>query len=134
MVAVTRPILRFCSHPHCRVLVTAGRCAVHEQIHQQRRGSSGWARQRANDPILTANPWCAVCRCVRSQVVDHIRPLADGGADTSDNKQALCIPCHRLKTEREQRGRGRGGVKSFETASETKARKDKVVCGCLQTL
>jgi 5-methylcytosine-specific restriction protein A len=30
--------------------------------------------------------------------VDHIRPIAHGGEDVDENVQALCRPCHKLKT------------------------------------
>lgn len=30
--------------------------------------------------------------------VDHVQPLALGGEDTDGNVQALCRPCHKLKT------------------------------------
>ncbi|MGR3913989.1 MAG: HNH endonuclease, partial [Gammaproteobacteria bacterium] len=32
--------------------------------------------------------------------VDHIVPLADGGADTDDNLQLLCGSCNRIKGKR----------------------------------
>lgn len=32
--------------------------------------------------------------------IDHIVPLALGGADTDDNLQVLCSPCHSEKTTR----------------------------------
>ncbi|UJB46759.1 HNH endonuclease [Streptomyces sp. A1-5] len=33
--------------------------------------------------------------------MDHVRPLALGGADTDGNVQVLCRGCHRLKTDAE---------------------------------
>ena len=33
--------------------------------------------------------------------VDHIVPKAKGGIDDPANLEAICIPCHRAKTERE---------------------------------
>ncbi|MFN3600519.1 MAG: HNH endonuclease [Dietzia sp.] len=42
--------------------------------------------------------------------VDHIVPEAEGGTDDPDNLQAVCQPCHDLKTRAEaQRGRQRYG-------------------------
>lgn len=84
------------------------RCPRHEREHMQRRGATGWDRQKANAAILAANPWCALCQMVRSVVVDHRRPLWQGGTDDPHNKQALCGPCHRAKTAREARQRNGG--------------------------
>lgn len=38
--------------------------------------------------------------------VDHILPLVDGGQDTPENVQPLCVPCHRSKTREERDARG----------------------------
>jgi len=43
--------------------------------------------------------------------VDHVVPLADGGSDTFDNKQALCITCHLKKTRIETSRRMMGSIK-----------------------
>ncbi|MFF0144615.1 HNH endonuclease [Amycolatopsis sulphurea] len=37
--------------------------------------------------------------------VDHIRPLRDGGRDEPGNLQVLCIGCHQVKTEYENKQR-----------------------------
>jgi 5-methylcytosine-specific restriction endonuclease McrA len=37
--------------------------------------------------------------------VDHVIPLVDGGSNESDNLQALCPCCHRVKTMRENKAR-----------------------------
>ncbi|ELA6496128.1 HNH endonuclease [Salmonella enterica] len=56
---------------------------------------------------------CVLClaagRAVSATDVDHIIPLAHGGADALDNLQCLCTPCHRHKTAREH---ARGKPKS----------------------
>lgn len=44
---------------------------------------------------------CARCPCwvlASALDVDHIRPIAHGGEDVDENVQALCRPCHKLKT------------------------------------
>jgi len=43
--------------------------------------------------------------------IDHVIPLADGGSDTLDNKQALCITCHLKKTKKETSRRMKGSIK-----------------------
>jgi 5-methylcytosine-specific restriction endonuclease McrA len=39
--------------------------------------------------------------------VDHIKPLADGGADDMANIQVICNECHITKTTKENRERAR---------------------------
>lgn len=55
--------------------------------------------------ILKRDRWCAQCGERASTQADHIKPIAEGGANTLDNGQGLCDPCHDAKTRREaQRG------------------------------
>lgn len=60
---------------------------------------------------LRDNYTCRQCgRVTRAIEVDHIVPLWQGGPDTDDNLQLLCIdPCHAAKTAREAGMRGRLG-------------------------
>ena len=46
---------------------------------------------------------CVACNASDLQAwdIDHIVPLFVGGADSRSNLQALCVPCHRTKTQRE---------------------------------
>jgi 5-methylcytosine-specific restriction protein A len=37
--------------------------------------------------------------------VDHCIPISQGGPDTDANKQTLCIPCHKAKSDTEKEGR-----------------------------
>ena len=52
---------------------------------------------------------CGMCQqCGRAgTVVDHKRPLWDGGSDADENKWLLCGECHDDKTKREAGERGR---------------------------
>lgn len=66
------------------------------------------SRQARNDReriLLRDNYTCQLCLFkgieVKADEVDHIMPLADGGADTDSNKQSLCIECHKAKTKAE---------------------------------
>lgn len=81
------------------------RCEHHARLHAQRRGKTGWDRQKANALILAANPWCQICKLERSTVVDHIKPLWQGGTNDARNLQALGQGCHRKKTAQEARMR-----------------------------
>jgi 5-methylcytosine-specific restriction protein A len=63
--------------------------------------SHRWRKLR--EYFIKNNPLCKICkknnRIKESKVVDHIVEIADGGGvwDFS-NLQALCDPCHRIKT------------------------------------
>lgn len=49
---------------------------------------------------------CQKCGRVTAQgQVDHITPLHLGGAESDENRQWLCIPCHDLKSAEEEKGR-----------------------------
>lgn len=53
--------------------------------------------------VLRRCPWCQTCGLARSTEVDHVIPLAEGGPNTEANAQALCSPCHLVKTKAERR-------------------------------
>lgn len=62
--------------------------------------------------LFRRDPLCAECRRqgrVRLATQrDHIKPLAEGGADDRDNEQGLCDECHEAKSLAERlRGRSR---------------------------
>jgi 5-methylcytosine-specific restriction protein A len=72
------------------------------------RGGRPWRRKRA--AILLRDEYtCQACGVITSQLeVDHIINRARGGSDDEENLQALCIPCHKLKTAAESaEGAGR---------------------------
>lgn len=55
--------------------------------------------------LFSRKPLCEECerqgKVTRSTVRDHRIPLAEGGLDDSSNEQALCEPCHAVKTKGE---------------------------------
>ncbi len=72
------------------------------------RGGRPWRRKRA--AILVRDEYtCQTCGIITLQLeVDHIVNRARGGSDDEANLQALCIPCHKLKTAAESaEGAGR---------------------------
>lgn len=75
----------------------------------------GRAAQRDRQAVIAEEPFCRLClkqgKRVRTDVVDHIKPLAWGGTDDRSNKQGLCQPCHdaKSKAERAIDAKGRGG-------------------------
>lgn len=64
--------------------------------NKARQYDERWRRIRAQ--TLLAEPLCRLClsagRTVPATVVDHIKPLADGGTHESSNLQPLCKRCH----------------------------------------
>jgi len=49
-------------------------------------------------PCLRGEP----SRVTPAREVDHIRPKAKGGDDSLTNLEAICVPCHRDKSARDQ--------------------------------
>jgi len=68
-----------------------------------------------------ARSLCAACgRLDRRGQVDHVVPLADGGANTQANLQFLCRACHARKTARENAARDRERLRASAAARERK--------------
>jgi 5-methylcytosine-specific restriction endonuclease McrA len=81
-----------------------------------RQGSSaaverirGYELTKIRERVLLRDGYaCRVCGRVSATelVVDHVVPLSMGGQERDSNRQALCAePCHRLKSEQEEKGR-----------------------------
>lgn len=84
------------------------------QTLDTRRGSTvaterirGWELTKVRARIgLRDNYSCRVCgRVTVKGHVDHIVPLHKGGAESDENRQWLCVECHEVKSEREERER-----------------------------
>lgn len=103
-----------------------GYCQAHENWARklsdegrQARGDTAAARgygsawQKARKAYLTKNPLCVHCtdkgRLTPANTVDHV--IAHKGDKKlfwdSSNWQALCAPCHSIKTAKEDGGFGR---------------------------
>lgn len=114
----------------CGALVRDGtsRCDAHKvkawakrEGEQQGRGGRPWRRMR--DRVMQRDGGlCQPCQRNRlvtlASEVDHIVSLADGGDDAIGNLEAICKPCHRLKTAGESVA-GRGVQMSTAPASDT---------------
>jgi 5-methylcytosine-specific restriction protein A len=79
-------------------------------IVERKRGSAG---MRDRDNIKRRD--CGLCQGCKAKgiarpggLVDHIKPLWEGGSDEDANKQLLCKPCHDVKTAAEALSRSRG--------------------------
>ena len=95
---------RRCIHPGCPAPpVSGGRCRAHGNHRSQDRrvyNSKRWRILRRR--VLFEQPLCD-CGALAEEV-DHIRPLADGGAPYDRaNLKGRCKPCHSRKTRAERR-------------------------------
>lgn len=70
-----------------------------------RMRGKGWMTRRAG--WLRAHPLCCMCEAdglaMLATELDHINPLALGGADDASNWQSLCAEHHKAKSARERR-------------------------------
>lgn len=115
---------RPCTYPGCGRLVRdgTGRCDSHKFVERRqadaKRGSAsargyGSKWQRAREAFLQDNPLCVRCTMldlvVAATVVDHIKPHKGDPILfwSRSNWQALCKPCHDVKTATEDGGFGR---------------------------
>ena len=104
-----------CRRPGCPGLVRNGVCSrcgplrkMAAAEHDERRGTAAergydarWVKVRLLH--LSSEPLCRLCaaqgRVTAADLVDHIVPIADGGAVLDeDNLQSLCRRCHDAKT------------------------------------
>lgn len=104
-----------CRKHGCSGIIIGGICsrcgpvrAAAELAYDERRGTAAqrgydglW--QRARRVKLAEQPLCEEClrqgRVRAATLVDHIVPMADGGARLDpDNWQSLCDECHTVKT------------------------------------
>ena len=77
----------------------------HDRRSRQARGyGRAWDKLRAA-ALARDLHLCQICarsgRVTPATEVDHIIPKAKGGADTLENTQSACTPCHRAKTATE---------------------------------
>ena len=59
---------------------------------------------------LAQDERCAECRCpitLAEMQDDHENPIWCGGNNDPDNRQGLCVECHKLKTKGEAKARGK---------------------------
>jgi len=79
---------------------------------EERYWSSDWRKLRK--VWIRENPICVKCEWP-ANVVDHIRPVTDGGGFYDiNNLQSLCTSCHNRKSAKEKAGttgrHGRGPI------------------------
>lgn len=68
--------------------------------------SPEWRRARKH--YIELHPLCEICHRQVSTVVDHIKPINQGGEPLDEsNFQALCASCHNKKSGHESRTKNR---------------------------
>lgn len=85
-----------------------GRAENRERMRRRRALLRGCGT-RAADTLRRQVNWlgwalCRSCSAIHPAggiEIDHVLPVIDGGCDSVDNVQPLCIACHRDKTARE---------------------------------
>lgn len=103
---------RPCSFNSCHVLVRdgSGRCEAHPKQAWSKavpvKRITGRRLQAMRAALFSRDPFCA--ECARQDHVklatqrDHIKSLAEGGADDETNEQGLCDECHDAKSKHER--------------------------------
>lgn len=111
----------------CGALSPKTRCPDHERkpwedrpARRNRSKLSGSRQQKRARYILEKyGLLCHVCGKFGADEVDHVVPLAEGGADDESNLRPIhSSPCHREKTQAEAR-RGAGGPRNRNTGDGT---------------
>ena len=106
---------RRCGRFGCKEFIEYGSryCAYHlaevRRITDINRGgrsdpfyhSSKW--RRIASLVMKEEPLCRVCKSSESKVVDHIKPIRQGGDRVMrENLQGLCYKCHAIKSATEK--------------------------------
>lgn len=97
----------YCTTPGCGNTTPRGKCppcrSAAEKARREREtwrdyNSAEWKHARAT--VLRLEPQCRTCG-EPATVVDHIRPLQDGGTHDIENLRPLCKSCHDKRTYRD---------------------------------
>ena len=108
-----------CRKAHCpnTTIEAHGYCESHKDLGswglwQSQRGTStqrgyGAAWRRLRSIVLSRDDHlCQPClktnHITPANIVDHIRPKSHGGTNALSNLQAICDPCHKVKTASER--------------------------------
>jgi 5-methylcytosine-specific restriction protein A len=102
-----------CRTPGCPNLVPhgTGKCATHRSEQQRQRkaretwrdyDNPAWLANRAM--VLQREPRCRFCQ-EPATVVDHIKPLKEGGTHDISNLRPLCKSCHDRHTHSQTLGK-----------------------------
>ncbi|MCA0393960.1 MAG: HNH endonuclease [Proteobacteria bacterium] len=84
-----------------RIQQVQSRLATPTRVREKR--INGRRLQKRRLAVWSRDPHCAQCRELTSYPsgfhLDHIVALGNGGQDTDENSQVMCIPCHRKKSK-----------------------------------
>ena len=71
----------------------------------ERMTGRAWMKER-NAALVAGLFTCVDCGHISaSNEIDHDTPLEQGGANHQSNYRVRCVPCHRVKTDAENRAR-----------------------------
>jgi 5-methylcytosine-specific restriction protein A len=88
-----------------------GRCVTHAppaweaksaRNSQQGPAQRAWSRVVRPRALARDGFACVLCGARERLEVDHVQPIAKGGAWTLENAQTLCADCHREKSVRDR--------------------------------
>ncbi len=110
---------RLCAVPHCSNLTTSSRCSAHrlKQLHGRDGSTRRWRKLRARVLRRDGHQCTHVdehgnrCPVTTGVEVDHVIPLAHGGADHLANLRTLC-PQHHAERHAQAARRPRGATPS----------------------
>jgi 5-methylcytosine-specific restriction enzyme A len=100
--AVPKPcLIAGCKYPTFK----GPRCVDHEAGYQRARNKleyrqpyNAYVYRELRKQLLAKYP-CAHCGSWGKRVLDHTLPLLDGGTNSIENLQVLCLECHQVKTQ-----------------------------------
>ena len=112
-----------CAYPGCPKLTDGRYCEEHKKLMDERynryerpykseeRYGAEWRRVR--NLYIKAHPLCEEClkegRYTAAELVHHIKPINEGGANTDENLMSLCVSCHGcIHAERGDRWHNKG--------------------------
>jgi 5-methylcytosine-specific restriction protein A len=94
----------FCTQTRTKPLTAKQRARLAATSAPRIDDLSGHAWGKIRGRIRERDQWtCRACKRVDLRgVVDHVKPLEQGGSNDDDNLQYLCNPCHVDKTNRDR--------------------------------
>lgn len=88
---------------------TASKTWDHGRRESRHARGYGWAWEKLRAQVMERDHrLCQTCwrakpqRITLAKEVDHKIPKAKGGTDDLENLEAICVPCHRDKSARDQ--------------------------------
>jgi 5-methylcytosine-specific restriction endonuclease McrA len=81
----------------CGAPAPASRCAEHAPDRRPSRRPTSWSWRKLSRRARARSPFCERCGATEDLTLDHVVPLARGGASSLANAQVLCRSCNSAK-------------------------------------